>query len=209
MPKHLAPKLGDLWHVEESTNKALLKLLEFGPGNLSVWEGATILVDKNSDIVDGRLRFKIATKWNLPFEVEVADKPGIMARLGANRTRRTLDENSLSVIKIFKEFEIDWKKRGVEVLKENFGFNHSSSFRIIAYINSQLDPDSGPTPDYIRGFVYKPTVYFSDNTEKQAVQKALRQVKKWAQADGVDLGTKYAQVIEAGMIVVPKEHRVA
>ena len=201
------PKLGDLFFVEESSDRTLTAALEDSEGFVA--ENATILVAENGEIIDGRLRYRVFEKWGIDYSVEVSNDNPYKIRLQRNSFRRRIEDNSLTFYNIFKKFQIkNWKEKGAAFIQEEFGYSFTTAHRTVNFIKNEVEgsPDR-KVPDYLIGNLYKPTLNFSSEESKHEFQSLMRAIKLYAKANDLPLGNALLEVCKNGSWSLPKDFK--
>lgn len=86
----------ELFLVEESTNRDLQKMMDRGPEPGNELRENTIIVDSDGVVLDRRLRWQVAEKWQIPILAQEVDKNPYFVRIAANSTRRSAEANALT-----------------------------------------------------------------------------------------------------------------
>ena len=200
----MEPKLtDDLFLVEESTHFTLTAFLKGGPTPNRQLEDPTVTVDQNGVILDGRLRWKIAQKWDIPVEVQEVNKNPYFVRIAANSSRRTEEANAFTYLTLFEMAGLDdWRTKGQSVLIKDFSYSENMADRIINLIKLKLSGDEENPPDYLIGNVWKPSINFRDLDAKKEAQGLMKEIKAYAKANKMALGEAVLFVIKNGIFAV-------
>ncbi len=193
----------ELFLVEESTNRDLQKMMDRGPEPGNELRENTIIVDSDGVVLDGRLRWQVAEKWQIPILAQEVDKNPYFVRIAANSTRRSAEANALTYRTLFDMAGVtNWVKEGEKILMRDFGYSENMARRIINMIRLKESGSTEKPPDYLIGNEYKPTLNFVDNVNKKELQTLMKEIKKYSEANDLALGEALLFVVKNGMFAV-------